>query len=282
MKKLWIVGSMGHMGQALIKLLDTMEYELFETDKDDLDITNEREVFGFVHRNRPEVIINCAGYHGYDDKALTDSDMAYKVNAVGARNLAQAAESVMAKLIHISTDDVFSDISDEPYNEFDKVKPVGVYAKSKYAGERFVTQLTSRPVVIRSSWIYGIGRDFLNYVLEAANNPSVSTLELKHNNIAVPTSASELARVVKFFIDNDDYGVYHAVCRGGSCTRQEFANEILRLCGKEDQLTVTVAENAPQKYSVLDNLMLRITGIDEPGDWRETLAAYIKETGGIE
>ncbi len=110
----------------------------------------------------------------------------------------------------------------------------------------------------------------------------MQTIELKSNNIAVPTSAAELAKVVKFFIDNDDYGTYHAVCRGGSCTRQEFANEILRLSGNEGKLTVTVADNAIQKYSVLDNLMLRITGIAEPGDWRETLAAYIKETGGVE
>ena len=88
--------------------------------------------------------------------------------------------------------------------------------------------------------------------------------------------------MVKFFIDNDHYGIYHAVCSGGSCTRLEFAKEILQLAGKEDQLTVTVKEDASEKYSVLDNMMLRITGIDEPGDWKATLAAYMKETGGLE
>ena len=140
----------------------------------------------------------------------------------------------------------------------------------------------TRYVIIRSSWIYGIGKDFLNEILEAAADPKVSTLELWNNDRAVPTSAAELARVVKFFIDNDHYGIYHAVCSGGSCTRLEFAKEILRLAGKEDQLTVTVKEGAPEKYSVLDNMMLRLNGIEEPDNWKETLAAYMKETGGLE
>ena len=140
----------------------------------------------------------------------------------------------------------------------------------------------TRYVIIRSSWIYGIGKDFLNEVLEAAADPQVSTMELLNNDRAVPTSAAELARVVKFFIDNDHYGIYHAVCSGGSCTRLEFAKEILRLAEKEDRLTVTVKDGTPEKYSVLDNMMLRLTGIEEPSGWRETLASYMKETGGLE
>ena len=167
MKKIWIVGSLGHMGQALIRLLDMMEYELYETDKDELDITDEHAVSLFMHRNRPDVVINCAGYHPSAGAAQSETDMAYKVNAVGARNLAQSAESIQAKLIQISTDDVFSSASDTPYNEFDDVNPVGLFAKSKYAGEKFVIQLMTRYVIIRSSWIYGIGKDFLNEVLEA-------------------------------------------------------------------------------------------------------------------
>ena len=142
MKKIWIVGSLGHMGQALIRLLDMMEYELYETDKDELDITDEHAVSLFMHRNRPDVVINCAGYHPFAGAAQSETDMAYKVNAVGARNLAQSAESIQAKLIQISTDDVFSSASDTPYNEFDDVNPVGLFAKSKYAGEKFVIQIS--------------------------------------------------------------------------------------------------------------------------------------------
>lgn len=283
MVKIWIVGSQGRIGQALMKLLDTTQYELFVTDIDELDISNQEEVSKYISINRPDVVINCAGYYGNSNlSAREDADMAYKINAVGARNLAQATETNQAKLIQLSTDDVFSKVSEEPYNEFDEVAPADIYGKSKYAGECFVKELMTRYVIIRSSWIYGIGKDFMSEVIEAANDDSVKVLELKDNACAVPTSAAELAKVIKLFIDGDRYGIYHAVCSGGYCTREEFARKILELKGLSDKLEIKVKEGAAEKYSVLDNMMLRITGLPCPADWQETLANYIKETGGLE
>lgn len=281
MTKLWIVGCQGHIGQALLELLDTTKYELLETDKDDVDITDEAVVNKFMLMNRPDVVINCAGYNAYAVEGELDVDMAYKVNAVGARNLAQAAENVQAKLIQISTDDVFGAVASVPYNEFDDACPAGVYGKSKYAGEKFVSRLVSKYVIIRSSWIYGIGRDFVNVVLNAAKDPNTKTLALAED-MAVPTSAGELAKVIKTFIDEDHYGLYHAVCSGGSCSRIEFANEILKHAGLSDQLTIVKDEAKMPSYSVLDNMMLRITGLSEPADWKGTLEIYMKQTGGEE
>lgn len=284
MVKIWIVGSQGRIGQALVKLLDMTQYELLETDVDELDISDQEAVSKFMALSRPDVVINCAGYHGIADgvNEKEDADMAYKVNAVGVRNLAQATERNQAKLIQLSTDDVFSKISSEPYNEFDEVAPADIYGKSKYAGERFVKELMTRYVIIRSSWVYGIGKDFMNEVIEAANDDSVKTLELKDNASAVPTSAAELAKVIKLFIDGDHYGIYHAVCSGGHCTREEFAKKILELKGLSDKLEIKIKDGAAEKYSVLDNMMLRITGLPCPADWQETLANYINETGGLE
>ena len=81
MKKIWIVGSLGHMGQALIRLLDMMEYELYETDKDELDITDEHAVSLFMHRNRPDVVINCAGYHPSAGAAQSETCLLYTSDA---------------------------------------------------------------------------------------------------------------------------------------------------------------------------------------------------------
>lgn len=283
MKKIWIVGADGHVGSALAKLLDCMEYELMETDKEEVDIINEEQVSTYMYMNRPDIVINCAGY---TNPKLCEENVeeAYKVNAVGVRNLAQAAESIQAKLIQISTDDVFDFQSDVPYNEFDEVHPKNIYGKSKYAGERFVTQLMTRYVIVRSSWVYGIGRDFLDDVLSAADDEAQTFLEVNVNRQAVPTSAKELAKTIKEFIDHDHYGTYHAVCTGGSCSRYEYAKEVLRLAGKEDKLELRpiIAENdTHSQYSVLDNMMLRITGLEEPKDWREALEEYMNETGGI-
>lgn len=284
MKKIWIAGSSGHVGSALIKFLDCMEYELMETDKDEVDITDEEQVSRYMYINRPDIVINCAGYTN-PELCEQNVDEAYKVNAVGVRNLAEAAESIQAKLIQISTDDVFDLQSDTPYNEFDEVHPKNIYGKSKYAGERFVTQLMTRYVIVRSSWVYGIGRDFLDEVLTAADDASRNYLEVNMNRQAVPTSARELVKIIKEFIDHDHYGTYHAVCSGGSCNRFEYAKEILKLAGKEDKLElrpIVAEDESRSQYSVLDNMMLRITGLAEPKDWKEALAEYIRETGGIE
>lgn len=276
MRKIWISGSRGHMGQALTEILRQMPYRLLLTDKESVDITAEGDVMRFMNANRPDIVINCSGYNQEKFTGKEEIDMVYKVNAVGARNLAQAAEMIQAKMIQMSTDDVFGKLSKVPYNEFDAVSPANIIGKSKYAGERFVTQLMSRYVIIRSSWIYGIGEDFIDIVLEAARNEGKKELVVNAEEYAVPTSAQELAKVIVPLMEGEHYGIYHAVCTGGYCSREEYAREILRLAGLEDKLSIRGKENGAVSYSVLDNMMLRINGLKEPADWKETLAEYME------
>lgn len=106
MKKIWIVGVKGHVGSALMELLNLQSYELFPTDKDEVDVTDRDEVRMFMQRNRPDVVINCAGITD-PQQCENDPDEAYRVNALGARNIAAEAEPVNCKVIQFSTDDVF-------------------------------------------------------------------------------------------------------------------------------------------------------------------------------
>ena len=279
MKRVWITGAEGHIGSALIELLDCMEYSLFTTDINEVDITNLEEVEHYMHMNRPDVVINCASL---TDVAYCEEhrDEAYKVNAIGVRNIALAANEVHAKVIQMSTDDVFDFESDVPYNEFDMVHPKTIYGKSKEAGEKILTQLLNRFVIIRSSWIYGIGRDFVGEVLE--NVGKMKVMEVPNNRYAVPTSAKELAKVIVYFIDHDAFGLYHVVCKG-SCSKYEFAKAILEYAGKSDQLEIhaVLSKNELRPaYSVLDNMMLRLTDMEEPKEWREALKEYLEEMGG--
>ena len=204
------------------------------------------------------------------------------ISAIGVRNVALAANDIDAKVIQISTDDVFDKESRIPYNEFDTVHPRTSYGKSNEAGEKILTQLLNRFVIIRSSWIYGIGRDFVDEVLR--NAAKGGTMEVPNNQYAAPTSAFELARVICHFIDNEEYGLYHVVCPG-SCSRYEFARTILEYTGKTGDLDlypVVARDDVRPTYSVLDNMMLRLTGIPEPPDWKTALKEYLEETGGIE
>ena len=215
MKKIWITGAEGHIGTALIDLLEGVEYQLLPTDINEVDITKIDEVTQFVHVNRPDVVINCAGMTDVQE-CENNVDEAYRVNAIGVRNVALAANEVNAKVIQISTDDVFDKESRIPYNEFDNVHPRTIYGKSKEAGEKILTQLLNRFVIIRSSWIYGIGRDFVDEVLR--NVGQGKKMEVPNNQYAAPTSAKELAKVIRYFIDNEEYGLYHVVCPG-RCSR---------------------------------------------------------------
>ena len=281
MKKIWITGAEGHIGTALIDLLEGVEYQLLPTDINEVDITKIDEVTQFVHVNRPDVVINCAGLTDVQE-CENNVDEAYRVNAIGVRNVALAANEVNAKVIQISTDDVFDKESRIPYNEFDNVHPRTIYGKSKEAGEKILTQLLNRCVIIRSSWIYGIGRDFVDEVLR--NVGQGKTMEVPNNQYAAPTSAKELAKVIRYFIDNEEYGLYHVVCPG-SCSRYEFARTILEYSGKAGELDlypVVIEDSARPTYSVLDNMMLRLTGIEEPKEWKTALKEYLDETGGME
>lgn len=281
MKKIWITGAEGHIGTALIDLLEGVEYQLLPTDINEVDITKIDEVTQFVHVNRPDVVINCAGLTDVQE-CENNVDEAYRVNAIGVRNVALAANEVNAKVIQISTDDVFDKESRIPYNEFDNVHPRTIYGKSKEAGEKILTQLLNRFVIIRSSWIYGIGRDFVDEVLR--NVGQGKTMEVPNNQYAAPTSAKELAKVIRYFIDNEEYGLYHVVCPG-SCSRYEFARTILEYSGKAGELDlypVVIEDSARPTYSVLDNMMLRLTGIEEPKEWKTALKEYLDETGGME
>ncbi len=279
MKKVWIVGASGHVGSALLKQLDVLEYELLVTDAKEVDVTNRDAVRSYMKISRPDVVINCAGLTDLDACAA-NPDEAYRINAIGARNLAMETELAEAKLIQLSTDDVFAQNSSEPFNEFHPAQPRSVYGKSKYAGELLVMSLTTRYTIIRSSWVYGTGNDFVSKVRQAAADQT--PLKVPVNQYAAPTSAHELAKVIATFIDQDLFGVYHAVCTG-SCSRYEFAQAILRYLGKSLEL-IPIESNDESRptYSILDNMMLRLDGLQQPLPWETALAEYIQESGGME
>lgn len=150
MQKIWICGANGRVGRKMTGLLRSGSVELLLTDVDSVDITVSGDVMEYAGMNRPHFIINCAGLTD-PDQCRQDPELAYKVNALGARNLSVAARMGKARLVQFSTDDVFDGDSQVPYTEFDTPNPQTVYGKSKLAGENFVREFCSRHIIIRSS-----------------------------------------------------------------------------------------------------------------------------------
>ena len=275
--RVWIAGADGRVAREFVKLLDTRETELFLTDREDRDVSDADSVNMFAEMNRPDVIINCAGI---TDVQLceTEPELAYRVNALGARNLAVAARRVNARIVQLSTDDVFDGKTDTYYSEFDQPAPFTVYGKSKLAGENFVKDLAPKHLIIRSSWVYGEGKNFVNDLLESARGEK--EILVPENQVAAPTSALEVAKCILRLLTEEAYGTYHAVC-SGSCSRYEFAAKILQLAGLEARIIPAFSDDLPDismrpARSVLYNMMLRISCMETPVSWQEALETYIR------
>lgn len=271
---IWVTGAEGRLGSALVQLLsqDT-ENKVIGTDKGEVDVTDMEAVDSAVDIYKPTVVINCASMSNMKDceKNLVE---AFKINALGARNLAMATNRINAKIIQMSTDDVFEGKSGARLTEFEIPTPKTVYGKSKLAGEAYVRELNPKHLIIRSSWVYGTGKDdFMTYVLDKAARGE--TFEVPMDVISTPTSALTLARFVELMIDRQEYGVYHASCEG-SCSRRSFAQEILRGYGYDDRLAEGVFAGDERTSTLLENLMMKMTGIYEMPHWKDDFDAYIE------
>lgn len=286
MKRILVTGCNGQLGRAIRKEYQKEAVEFIGTDVTEdggavaLDITDLQQVLTLTEQTQPDVMINCAAHTGVD-ACQEQWDLAYRINALGARNMAIAASKVGAKLMHISTDYVFSGEQNTPYTEFDPVGPTGAYGKTKLEGERFVAQFSSRYFILRTAWLYGEGKNFVGTMLRLAQDRELVTVV--DDQYGTPTSASQLAKVIHFLEPTEHYGIYHATCQG-SCSWAEFAEEIFRLAAKETKVKhVTTKEyaqicptTAPRPaYSVLDNYMLRLIGGYEMADWKDAIAEYM-------
>lgn len=277
MLKVWIVGSESQVGKTIAAVLDTTELKVLCTDKDELDITNTEDVLSYGEIQRPDVIINCAAIT--DMKLCEENpELAYRVNALGARNLSLVARKHNAKIVQLSTDDVFDGKKrTKPYTEFDDTNPLSVYGRSKRAGENYVKEFTHKHFIIRSNWVYGKGgRNFVNALLKSAETDK--EVSIPTDQFGSPTSALDLARIILHLIRTNEYGTYHATCKG-KCSRMEFAQEILRLAGKDLKLNPAAAADVPTArpdYAVLDNFILRIIDVYEMPTWQESLKEFME------
>lgn len=279
-KKMWIVGASGQIGAALARILEERGLSFAGTGKDEVDVTDAAQVMGYAAEHRPDIIFNCTGM---TDVELCERrrDEAFKVNALGARNLSMAAASLDAVLVQISTDDVFAGAGQEELTEFDATMPRSVYGKSKLAGENFVRDMAPKFLIVRSSWVYGEGDNFVKRVLKMAEEHN--HMKVSNTQFASPTSASEIAGTILKLLEAGAYGTFHVTCQG-YCSRYEFAQEILKLAGRQVELRPVFMESMDAMmrpaYSVLDNMMLRISGIEQPKYWKDALKEYM-QAGGL-
>lgn len=281
--KVLVTGSNGQLGRDVVLLLKNEGHSVLACDRDQMDITNQVQCNEVVSSFHPEVVIHCAAYTAVD-AAQTDIDGAYKVNAVGTRNVTVAAERTGAKLIYISTDYVFDGNSENPYQEYDNTNPQSVYGKSKRAGELLVQSLSSKWFIVRTSWVYGLyGNNFVKTMLKLGQEKS--KLQVVNDQKGSPTYTVDLGEFLLKLMRTEKYGIYHA-SNSGTCTWYEFTQAIfeeareLKGLSIQAQLDPCTTEQFPRpaprpRNSVLDHLSIRTNGLSGLRPWREGLRDFI-------
>ncbi len=287
MTKILLTGANGQLGRALQQVYGSEAFflltDMVESDGiNRLDITDLEAVRGCISSQKPELIINCAAMTNVDG-CETNIEGAYKANAIGPRNLAIAAEENGIRLVHISTDYVFDGHDREaPYTEFDTPGPISAYGRTKLAGEQFVRELCSRYYLFRTAWLYGDGHNFVKTMLKLAE--SHDELTVVSDQKGSPTSALELARLIKYIAPSGGYGVYHATCEGDT-NWADFAEAIFKKADKTVKVRHVSSQEYKQMnpasadrphYSILDNMMLRLVSDYRMADWEQALEEYFK------
>ena len=210
MNKILVTGAHGQLGTELNFLSSLLESHSFTfVDQNNLDITDAVAVNEFISTGNYSAIINCAAYTAVD-KVETEKEIAFKVNAEGAGNLARAAKQINAKFIHFSTDFIFDGTGSVPYTENDKPNPLSVYGASKLAGEERVLADNSAAIIIRTSWVYSsFGNNFVKTILKLCKERE--SLNVIFDQTGTPTYARDLAGAVLHIIQQNEWkpGIYN-------------------------------------------------------------------------
>jgi dTDP-4-dehydrorhamnose reductase len=309
-RKILITGSSGMLGIDLCKELrhsyDVIGADIVGSRKlgvgswefKKADITNKKNIEAIVKKIRPYIVIHAAAMTDVDGCEL-DPKRAYKINSIGAKNVALACKAADATLIYISTDFVFDGKKKKPYKETDKTHPLSIYADSKLKGEEEVKNILKKYYILRTSWLYGKnGKNFVDTIVSKAKNEKV--LKVVNDQVGSPTYTIDLAKAIcalldkvfvqrtaysvqrkntKYDVRSTMYGIFH-ISNSGRVSWYDYAKEILKLAGSKTKVVPISSQKLarPAKrpaMSVLDNSkFIKFTDY-RMRKWREALKEYV-------
>ncbi|MBQ8940343.1 MAG: dTDP-4-dehydrorhamnose reductase [Firmicutes bacterium] len=249
-----------------------------------LDITDKNAVSAVIENVKPDGIVHCAAWTAVD--AAEDEENKAKVFAIneqGTKNIAEAAKTVDAKMIYISTDYVFDGQGTEPWKADCKdYKPLNVYGESKLGGELAVSGTLDKYFIVRIAWVFGLnGKNFIKTMLSVGKTHD--KVRVVNDQIGTPTYTLDLARLLVDMAETEKYGYYHATNEGGFISWYDFTKEIYRQAGYSTIVEpVTTAEYGISKAarpfnSRLDKSKLVEMGFTPLPTWQDALSRYLKE-----
>lgn len=277
---IWLVGNKGMLGTEVSQSLEASNLDVVCSDTD-VDIRDFEAVQAFSRKHRPTWIINCAAYTAVD-RAEDEPEAAFNLNVQAVENLARAAARSGARMLHISTDYVFSSNENRELSEDEPTTPTSVYGTTKAQGEAVLRRELPEHVIVRTAWLYGIhGSNFVKTMLRLMNErPELRVVNDQHGT---PTYAVDLAQVIVQIIQNGEFpsGTYHFT-NAGRTTWYEFAAQIqsvgneIGLLGSDCTIHPISTDEYPTKatrpaYSLLSTSKIQRTLGITPPDWKESL-----------
>lgn len=277
--KILVTGVKGQLGYDLCRILSDRGIEHRGVDIDDFDITDRQAVSEYIEGYRPDAVIHCSAFTAVD-RAEDDVALCTRVNADGARNIADAAAKIGAKMMYISTDYVFPGNGERFYQPDDATGPLSVYGKTKLMGEEAVRAASERHFIVRISWVFGKnGNNFVKTMLRLAETKT--DLNVVADQIGSPTYTYDLSILLCDMIVTECYGTYHAT-NEGVCSWAEFAEEIMKQGGKSTVIHPIPTSEYPTRASRPLNSRMSKDKLEENGflrlpHWKDALTRYLKE-----
>lgn len=281
-----VFGASGQLGVELVRELKSRGYEVAAWDRAHADITDRAAVERALADFDAEAVFNCAAYNQVD-VAEKEPQAAFQTNALAVRNLALACRQIDARLVHFSTDYVFDGIASRPYVEEDPPHPLGAYAVSKLAGELYAQAYLDRPLIVRTSGVFGPAGlttargNFVELMLRLAG--SGQPIRVVEDHVASPTFAPYLAARTVDLIGCNASGVYH-VGGGTAISWFDFAKMIFKIAAVEPRLQATNEREyrtpaRRPKFSPLSNAKMERAGVASMPPLREAVESYFRLRG---
>lgn len=267
--KVLVTGANGMLGQDLCPILEDLDYEVIETDINNLDIINELLTHKVITNEKPDVVIHCAAYTNVD-KAEEEFEQAKLINVVGTENVAKACAKNDAMLVYVSTDYVFDGKKQTPYEVDDKPNPINNYGLTKFQGEEVVKKYCKDYYIVRTGWLYGHhGKNFVETMIVHKND---EILKVVNDQTGCPTWTVELANGIIKMLEEFEYGTYH-ICGSGQTSWYEFAKEIFKYLDISVNLQPCKTEDYPRpakrpQYSAMNNHKIC-------RNWKQALHDYL-------
>ncbi|MHA1439872.1 MAG: dTDP-4-dehydrorhamnose reductase [Promethearchaeota archaeon] len=276
--KVLILGANGQLGSEFKTFLKN-KAEIFALNHNELNVLDFKKLVNTFKEISPDVVINCAAYTKVD-QVEEEENLAYQVNAVGAKNVSFASFKVKAKVVYFSTDYVFDGAKELPYREFDKPNPLSIYGKSKLFGEEFTKQFNPNHLILRISWLYGInGSNFVKSIAKLAKGKG--KLKVVNDQIGTPTYTLDVVKQTWQLIQNDSVGLYHC-SNTGQTNWFEFAKKIVGQFNLNAKVLSIKTNEFPAlakrpSFSVLENYLLKIENKNIMRSWEEAFNDFVNK-----